>query len=63
MYEKSLWEYQRALHEHRDAVMRRVLANDDLMAQVDASLAARERGDRGVPRAASKRATGWSFGE
>jgi hypothetical protein len=49
MTDRSLWEHQRALHRHAEAVLTRVFANEALMAQVMASLEAIERGERGTP--------------
>jgi hypothetical protein len=49
MSDKSLYEHQRALHRRTEEVLMRVLNNEDLMAQVRASLEAIKRGERGTP--------------
>ena len=49
MTEKSLFEHQRALHRRAEEVLTRVVNNDELMAQVQASFAAIARGERGTP--------------
>lgn len=42
-------EERRAQYKRKEAVLQRVLANTDLMRQIEASLEARERGERAVP--------------
>jgi hypothetical protein len=49
MTEKSLFEHQRALHRRAEEVLTRVVNNEELMAQVQASLEAIQRGERGTP--------------
>ena len=49
MTDKTLWEVQRALHLHAERVLTRVVNNEELMAQVQASLEALKRGERGTP--------------
>ncbi|MGE3599297.1 MAG: hypothetical protein AB7N70_27500 [Dehalococcoidia bacterium] len=42
-------EERKARYRHKEAVLRRVLANTDLMHQIEESLEARRRGERAVP--------------
>jgi hypothetical protein len=42
-------EERKARHKHKEAVLRRVLANADLIRQIEESLEARRRGERAVP--------------
>ena len=42
-------EERKARYKHKEAVLRRVLANADLIRQIEASLDARRRGERAVP--------------
>ena len=49
MTEKSLFEHQRALHRRAEEVLTRVVNNEELMAQVEVSLEAIKRGERGTP--------------
>lgn len=49
MTDKTLWEYQRAAHRRAEEVLTRAVNNEELMAQVQASLEAIARGERGTP--------------
>ena len=49
MTDKSPFEHQRARHRRAEEVLTRVVNNDELMAQVQASFEAIERGERGIP--------------
>ena len=49
MTDKSLFEHQRARHRRAEEVLTRVVNNDELMAQVQASFEAITRGERGTP--------------
>ena len=42
-------EERKAKHKRTEEVLRRVLANEDLMRQVEASIEAIRRGEKGVP--------------
>ena len=42
-------EERKARYRYKEAVLRRVLANTDLIRQIEESLEARRRGERAVP--------------
>ena len=49
MSEMRLWENQPPLSPRAQELLKHVLSNEDLMAQVRASFEAIERGERGIP--------------